>query len=397
MFIDQAKIWVKSGKGGNGVCSFRREKFVPFGGPDGGDGGNGGHVILQASTRITTLLDLKYQRHYEAQAGHAGAGSNCHGRKGGNLVIQLPLGTIIKHEATGELIADLVTDGETVVVARGGKGGRGNSHFATSTNRAPQECEQGGPAEEHWLLLELKLLADVGLVGFPNAGKSTLISTVSAAKPEIANYPFTTLKPHLGVVSLGDFHHCVMADIPGLIEGAHEGKGLGLQFLKHIQRTAILLYLIDVSEWSLDDPVHNYQVLKQELGMFDPELGNRPFAVVATKIDAQGTGDALQKLQQFCQHAHIPFFSISSATREGLPPLLDFIATQLEKVRALSCDIPNREGKTTGGQNRQQPSGLPNIRPTHGSNTAIGQGIDRTQEPKTRNSARDFGRDTGRH
>jgi len=338
MFIDQAKIFVKAGRGGNGACSFRREKFVPFGGPDGGDGGDGGSVILQASTRMTTLLDLKYQRHYHAQPGGPGEKSNCHGRKGTSMLITVPIGTIIKHEDTGEIIADLLEDGESVVVARGGKGGRGNSHFATSTNRAPQEHEQGTPAEEYWLLLELKLLADVGLVGFPNAGKSTLISTISAAKPEVANYPFTTLRPHLGVVSLGEFHSFVMADIPGLIEGAHEGKGLGLQFLKHIQRTAILLYLIDISEWSTGNPVQNYHILKKELASFDPELADRPFAVVATKIDAQGTGEALEKLRCYCQQEDISFFPISSATRGGLTPLLEFIGRQLEKVLTARCD-----------------------------------------------------------
>lgn len=338
MFVDQAKIFVKAGRGGNGVCSFRREKFVPYGGPDGGDGGDGGSVILQASTRMTTLLDLKYQRHYEAQAGSPGEKSNCHGRKGADTVITVPIGTIIKHEETGEVIADLLEDGQSAIAAHGGKGGRGNARFATSTNRAPRQCEQGTAAEEYWLQLELKLLADVGLVGFPNAGKSTLISTISAAKPEVANYPFTTLRPHLGVVSLGNFHSFVMADIPGLIEGAHEGKGLGIQFLKHIQRTAILLYLIDISEWSTEDPVHSYTILKQELAAFDPELGERPYAVVATKLDAQGTAEALNTLRAYCQEADIPFFAISSATRIGLSPLLDFIRDKLEKVRTASCE-----------------------------------------------------------
>lgn len=338
MFIDQAKIFVKAGKGGNGACSFRREKFVPFGGPDGGDGGNGGNIILQGTTRMTTLLDLKYQRHYEAPAAGPGEKANCHGRNGADTVITVPLGTIIKNEETGEVIAEILEDGQTAIVAHGGKGGRGNSRFATSTNRAPRKFEEGTPAEEFWLRLELKLLADVGLVGFPNAGKSTMISTVSAAKPEVANYPFTTLRPHLGVVSLGDFHSCVMADIPGIIEGAHEGKGLGIQFLKHIQRTAILLYLVDISEWSTDDPVHSYAILKQELTAFDPELGERPFAVVGTKIDAQGTGEAREKLQSYCQDANIPFFAISSATRNGLDSLLDFISTQLTKVRTASCE-----------------------------------------------------------
>lgn len=338
MFIDHAKIFVKAGKGGNGVCNFRREKFAPLGGPDGGDGGNGGSVIMQASIRMTTLLDLRNQRHFEAPDGDKGGKSNCHGRNGADLVITVPPGTIIKHEETGEIIADLLENGQSAIVAKGGKGGRGNARFATSTDQAPQRCDPGAPAEEYWLQLELKLLADVGLVGFPNAGKSTLVSTVSAAKPEVADYPFTTLKPHLGVVSLGDFRSFVMADIPGLIEGAHEGKGLGIQFLKHIQRTAILLYLIDISEWSTEDPIHTYATLKQELAAFDPELSKRPFAVVGTKTDAQGTSESLGNLRAYCQDAGIPCFAISSATRNGLDALLDFIGTQLTKVKTPSCE-----------------------------------------------------------
>ncbi len=253
MFIDQARILVKAGSGGNGACSFRREKYVPHGGPDGGDGGHGGHVVFQASTRISTLIDFRYLRHYEAASGHYGQGGNRSGLKGTDVILPVPVGTVVKDEDSGTILADLTNDQQSVIIAHGGKGGRGNARFATSTNQAPRQCETGTPGEERSLLLELKLLADVGLVGFPNAGKSTLISSISSAHPEIASYPFTTLRPHLGVVSVSEDQSFVVADIPGLIEGAHEGKGLGFQFLRHIQRTAFLLFLVDISEWTVEE------------------------------------------------------------------------------------------------------------------------------------------------
>lgn len=338
MFIDQARIFVKAGSGGDGVCSFRREKFVPRGGPDGGDGGNGGNVALMASTRVSTLLDFRYQRHYEAQSGQPGQGSNKYGRTGEDIVIPVPIGTVVKDEATHTTIGDLTCDRQTLVVAQGGRGGRGNAHFATPTNRAPQQFEMGTPGEEHWLTLELKLLADVGLVGFPNAGKSTLISTISAARPEIANYPFTTLRPHLGVVRGEDDHSFVVADIPGLIEGAHQGKGLGFQFLRHIQRTAFLLFLIDISEWIPEDPTLSFLTLRKELETYDAHLLERPFAVLGTKLDSQGDGRHLFKLRTYCELHNIAFFPISAVTREGLAPLLTFLGRQIGASRK-TCGI----------------------------------------------------------
>lgn len=334
MFIDHAKILVRSGNGGNGGCSFRREKFVPYGGPDGGDGGNGGNVVVTASTRVTTLLDLKYQRHYEAESGTPGQKANRHGRTGADVTITVPVGTVVRHAETHDLLVDLVTPEQRAVVAKGGKGGKGNARFATSTNRAPRTFEEGTPGEELHLDLELKLLADVGLVGFPNAGKSTLISTLSAARPEIADYPFTTLQPHLGVVPLGEYDSFVMADIPGLIEGAHRGKGLGHQFLKHIQRTRFLLYLIDISEWTMDDPVNALRVLQEELSAFDRPLGQRAFAVVGTKVDSRGNGQRLREIEHYCEERRMTFFPISSATREGLETLRAFLAQRLQEIEA---------------------------------------------------------------
>ena len=336
MFIDQARLFVKAGNGGSGACSFRREKFVPEGGPDGGDGGNGGDVIFVASTRVSTLLDLRYQRHYEAKAGQPGHDANRHGANGKDVVLPLPIGTLVRDEHTGEVLADLITEGQMAIVARGGKGGKGNSRFATSTNRAPRKFEEGTPGEERWLTLELKLLADVGLVGFPNAGKSTLISTISAAHPDIASYPFTTLRPYLGVVEWAEHETFVVADIPGLVEGAHDGKGLGIQFLRHIQRTAFLLYLIDVSEWTQEDPIASFHTLQKELQAFDPSLMERQFAIAGTKIDAQGEGQHLKDLQGFCKKHGYRFFPISSATRQGIPEIMRFLGQTVKETKT-SC------------------------------------------------------------
>ncbi|MEJ2230647.1 MAG: GTPase ObgE [Nitrospirales bacterium] len=336
MFIDQARIFVKAGDGGTGHCSFRREKFAPFGGPNGGDGGDGGDMVLLASNRVSTLLDLRYQRHYEATPGERGLKSNRHGRTGPDVVIPVPVGTLVKAEDTGDIIADLIAEGQTAIVARGGKGGKGNARFATSTNRAPRQFEPGTPGEERWLILELKLLADVGLVGFPNAGKSTLISAISSAHPEIASYPFTTLRPHLGVVEWMEHSSFVVADIPGLIEGAHEGKGLGIQFLRHIQRTAFLLYLVDISEWITEDPIVTFETLKNELQAYDPELLERPSAIVATKIDSQGQGQHLETLRGYCTAHHYTFFPISAITREGLPSLVTFLGKAVLETKT-SC------------------------------------------------------------
>jgi GTPase len=338
MFVDEVRITVKAGRGGDGSCSFRREMFVPRGGPDGGDGGNGGDVVFTASHRLTTLLDLRYQRHYEAEDGKPGGGSHCTGRRGKSVDVMLPVGTVIYDDITGEVLADLVTDGESATIAHGGKGGRGNSHFATSTNRVPTHFEHGTEGEARDLRLELKLLADVGLVGFPNAGKSTLIAAISAARPKIAEYPFTTLVPNLGVVRYGEDRSFVVADIPGLIEGAHEGKGLGIQFLRHIERTSLLLQLIDVSEGAIEDPVTSFEIMRNELAAYDPTLAKRPFAVVATKIDAAGDRTRLQSLQAFCKRRRIRCLPISAATREGLTELITFIGQQVEQLRTTACE-----------------------------------------------------------
>jgi GTP-binding protein len=333
MFVDQVRIFVQAGRGGAGACSFRREKYVPRGGPDGGDGGNGGNVVIVAARHLTTLLDLRYQQQYHAEAGGPGEGSNRHGRTAPNVIIPVPIGTLITEEETGELLADLATDGQAVVVARGGRGGFGNARFATPTNRVPTRHEPGRPGEAKWLRLELKLLADVGLVGLPNAGKSTLIAAISAARPKIGEYPFTTLTPNLGVVTWADDHSFVVADIPGLIEGAHEGKGLGYQFLRHIERTSFLLYLVDISDAALQDPVVAFEVLHRELAAYDPQLIVRPFAVVGTKLDITSQGDRLERLSGYCYGRRFRFFAVSAATRQGLAELINFVGRQVESSK----------------------------------------------------------------
>ena len=336
MFIDRAKIHVQGGNGGNGVTAFRREKFVPRGGPSGGDGGRGGDVILLADDSLNTLLHLRYNPHHTAQRGLHGEGSNRSGRDGEDHVIRVPVGTQIFDAATGELLHDLNHDGDRWLAARGGRGGFGNAHFTTSTNRAPRYHQSGSPGEELDLQLELKLLADVGLVGFPNAGKSTFISTVSAARPKIADYPFTTLEPHLGVVDLGDFRTFVIADIPGLIEGAHTGAGLGDRFLRHIERTKLLLHLVDVSSVSGRDAVSDYETVNRELASYNEELATRPQFVVATKIDALDEPERLESLRQRAIGDQKPFFAISSATGNGVRELVNAIAAKLEESSAES-------------------------------------------------------------
>ena len=281
-FIDEAQITVKAGDGGNGVISFRREKFIPKGGPDGGNGGNGGDVILRADSQLNTLLDFKYHRFYNAERGENGRGKNQYGKGGEDTVIRVPCGTLIKDASTEEVLADLIHDRDEIIIARAGKGGRGNSEFATSTNQAPRIAEDGTKGEEKELILELKLLADVGLVGFPNAGKSTLISVISAAKPKIADYPFTTLTPNLGIVRYAEGKSFTVADIPGLIEGAHLGKGLGIQFLRHIERTKVLVFLIESTSANMK---HDYKVLLNELTEFNEDLVDRPHVVAITKMD----------------------------------------------------------------------------------------------------------------
>ncbi|ABB13865.1 MULTISPECIES: GTPase ObgE [Carboxydothermus] len=321
MFYDTAKIYVKAGDGGNGCVSFRREKYVPNGGPDGGDGGRGGSVILVGDEGLNTLLDFRYKRHYKAPRGEHGKGSNRHGKAGENLYIRVPVGTVVKDEATGEILADITEHGQEVVVARGGRGGRGNAHFASPTHQAPKFAELGEPGEERWLLLELKLLADVGLVGYPNAGKSTLISRVSAARPKIADYPFTTLTPNLGVVEVGEGQSFVMADIPGLIEGAHAGVGLGHQFLRHVERTRVLLMVLDMSGFEGRDPVDDFEVLLKELKLYNEQLLTKPLVIAANKMDTANAQENLEKLKQHIAGKY-EIYPISALTGEGLKPLI---------------------------------------------------------------------------
>jgi len=336
MFIDRAKIHVQGGDGGNGVTAFRREKFVPRGGPSGGDGGRGGDVILVADASLNTLLHLRYNPRHIAQRGLHGEGSNRSGHTGEDLIVRVPVGTQIFDFTTGDLLHDLSHDGDRWLAARGGRGGFGNAHFTSSTNRAPRYHQSGSKGEELDLQLELKLLADVGLVGFPNAGKSTFISTVSAARPKIADYPFTTLEPHLGVVDLGDFRTFVIADIPGLIEGAHTGAGLGDRFLRHIERTKLLLHLVDVSSVSGREAATDYETVNHELASYNQDLATRPQFVVATKIDALDEPERLESVKQRAMADNKPFFAISSATGEGVRELVNAIAAKLEELNAES-------------------------------------------------------------
>lgn len=332
MFIDRAKIHVQGGDGGNGVTAFRREKFVPRGGPSGGDGGRGGDVVLVADSSLNTLLHLRYNPRHVADRGLHGEGSNRSGREGEDLVVRVPVGTQIFDAETGELLHDLNNDGARWLAARGGRGGFGNAHFTSSTNRAPRYHQSGSRGEERELQLELKLLADVGLVGFPNAGKSTFISTVSAARPKIADYPFTTLEPHLGVVDLGDFRTFVIADVPGLIEGAHTGAGLGDRFLRHIERTKLLLHLVDVSSLPQQDPAIAYETVNRELASYSADLATRPQFVVATKIDALDDPGRLASLRERAAEDGNPFFAISSATNEGVRELIHAVSAKLDEL-----------------------------------------------------------------
>ena len=333
MFIDRAKIYVQGGDGGNGVTAFRREKFVPRGGPSGGDGGRGGNVFLVADSSLNTLLHLRYNPRHIAERGAHGEGSNRSGRTGADLEVRVPVGTQVVDPETGELVYDLDQDGRRWLAACGGRGGFGNAHFATSTNRAPRYHQTGNNGEARELQLELKLLADVGLVGFPNAGKSTFISTVSAARPKIADYPFTTLEPHLGVVDLGDFRTMVIADIPGLIEGAHSGAGLGDRFLRHIERTKLLLHMVDVSSLSGRDTVSDYETVNKELASYNPDLAARPQIVVGTKIDALDDPSRLESLRVRAEADGKQFFAISSATNRGISELVNALAGRLDELK----------------------------------------------------------------
>jgi GTPase len=335
VFIDEATIRVKAGDGGNGCLAFRREKFVPRGGPSGGDGGKGGDVIMESSERHNTLVHFRFNPEYKAERGRHGEGSNKTGREGVDITLKVPVGTIVYDQETGEKVWDFSRPDERIVIAHGGRGGRGNARFATSTHQAPREHEEGRPGEERIFRLELKLLADVGLVGFPNVGKSTLISRISAARPKIADYPFTTLQPNLGVVVVGDKNEnsFVVADIPGLIEGAHEGAGLGTQFLRHIERTRLLVHLVDVSDSSgRPDVVKDVEVILGELDSFGAHLAEKPMLVVASKIDAANK-EKLAKLKQYCQKKKLELFPSSAVTGEGIEKLKYAMAKKVEEMR----------------------------------------------------------------
>lgn len=328
-FIDEVKISLRAGHGGAGCVSFRREKFIPKGGPDGGDGGKGGDVIFEVSPSLSTLLDLRQRPHQKAGRGVHGMGKDRHGANGKNLVICVPPGTVVRDCESDEVLADLTEPGERVVLLRGGRGGQGNARFATSTNKTPRFAQPGEPGEERELRLELKLLADVGLFGFPSVGKSSFITKISAARPKIADYPFTTLTPNLGVVSYKDFRSFVVADIPGLIEGAHRGTGLGHRFLKHVERTRLLLHILDLSHMPDRDPLHEYRVLNRELLLFDEQLAEKPQVVVVNKIDLPHVRENLEQVTSSFAELGVRLFPVSAATGEGIPALLDEIARHL--------------------------------------------------------------------
>jgi len=328
-FIDEAKFFVKGGDGGNGCVSFRREKFVPKGGPDGGDGGDGGDVIIKTSKRLSSLIDFRYRSHFIAEKGTHGQGKKKHGRNGADRIISVPIGSLIKDAETDEVIADLVEDGQIIIVAKGGDGGRGNTHFASSRNRTPRVAGRGRPSVERWLRIELKLLADVGLVGLPNAGKSTLLSSLSAAQPKIASYPFTTLEPHLGVMQLDHHAPHVIADIPGLIEGAHKGAGLGHKFLKHIERTKILLHIIDASK-TIDEIVEDHQTIEEELSRFNETLLSRRKFILLNKIDLLEDKSQFEKLVKIFNNKDISVLAISALTGSGIDALKKHLAETLE-------------------------------------------------------------------
>jgi GTP-binding protein len=337
MFYDHTKIYVKAGDGGDGSIHFRREKFVPYGGPDGGDGGRGGSIYMEAISNLNTLIDYRYHQHYKAFSGGAGARQKKHGTKGEDLVLRVPCGTVIRDAETNQMVADLVDEGQRVMIARGGRGGLGNVHFATSTRQAPREAQKGEPGEERWLLLELQLIADVGLVGYPNAGKSTLLSVVTEATPKIADYPFTTLSPNLGVVSVGqpgsgDEFGFVLADIPGLIEGAAQGVGLGHEFLRHVQRTRLLLHILDGASIERD-PWQDFQAINQELREYDEHLATRPQIVVLNKMDLPEAQERWPALKAKAIAAGYPVFAISAVAHQGTDELMQYAARRLQEIQ----------------------------------------------------------------
>src|SRR5437016_2449815 len=365
MFIDEAKIRVKAGDGGNGCVAFRREKYVPRGGPSGGDGGKGGDIYMESSERHNTLVHFRFNPEYKAQRGRHGEGANKTGREGEDIILKVPVGTILYDDETGEKIHDFSQPDERIVVARGGRGGRGNARFATSTHQAPREHEDGRPGEERVYRLELKLLADVGLVGYPNVGKSTLISRISAARPKIADYPFTTLQPNLGVVTVGEAPHeasYVVADIPGLIEGAHTGTGLGMQFLRHIERTRVLAHLIDISDASgRPDPVKDFNVIMEELSSFGAELETKPMMVVASKIDVVNP-EKLAKLKKHCKKLKLDLYEISAVTGKGIPELKYAIGRYVAEIRAGTYGQDKPKARKAAGPDRKTKKKVQSVR-----------------------------------
>ena len=334
-FVDEAKIYIRSGDGGMGCVSFRREKYVPRGGPDGGDGGKGGDIVAVASKSHRTLLDMKYNQHHFAKRGDHGSGSNKTGKSASDLEIIVPVGTIVSDAETGEILADLTEDGQRSIIAKGGIGGRGNARFATSTNRAPRYAQDGIPGEEKTINLELKLLADVGITGLPNVGKSTFISRISAAKPKIADYPFTTLKPNLGIVKFGDYESFAVADIPGLIEGAHRGAGLGIKFLRHIERTSLLLHIIDISKEDYASGWEDFKTVNNELVSFSPAMIEKPQIVAINKMDLPVTQGRIEAERNTFEKEGITIFPISAVTGEGIKALMGEIANKLKTCGVL--------------------------------------------------------------
>ena len=340
MFVDEVEIHVRAGDGGRGCISFRREKYVPRGGPNGGDGGRGGSVIVEADEGLGTLLDFRYRRHYTAQRGGHGEGSDRHGASGDDLVLRVPVGTTIHEPHAGVLLGDLTANGERLEVARGGRGGRGNARFATSTNRAPRRADPGEAGEERTLRLELRLLADVGVVGFPNAGKSTLVSRLSAARPKIADSPFTTLVPTLGLVRLDEEQSFVIADVPGLIPGASEGKGLGLRFLRHLERTRLLVHLLDLDPATGRDPVEDWKTIQAELREYSPELAARPQLIAANKIDLDGAAPRLKRVVAMARRRRLPVFPLAARTGQGLAELRAALGAALQTAGDHAAGAP---------------------------------------------------------
>ena len=347
MFVDFAEIYIKAGDGGNGAVSFRREKYIPNGGPDGGDGGDGGNVVFVADPGLRTLMDFRYKRKYIAERGENGGNRNKSGRKGADLIVKVPMGTIVKDKETGRIIADISREDQKVIIARGGRGGAGNQHFATPTRQVPNFARSGSPGEEITAILELKLIADVGLLGYPNVGKSTLLSMVSSARPKIANYHFTTLSPNLGVVSLGEGESFVLADIPGLIEGAHEGAGLGHKFLRHVERTKLLIHVIDIAETDGRDAFADFDVINRELELYNPELAKRPQIIAANKTDALQDTEKLDRFRTEMESRGYKVFSISAVTGQGVNELMRYTYELLKTLPEIVLFDPEQEVEIT--------------------------------------------------